>query len=82
MLITVLGLAMLKKVKISSVIGASVSASLIFFLVSNFGCWIGNVTYPQTQAELPLATPQVSHSFGIHLPEIYFIAEYCLVYLN
>ena len=46
-MVTLLGFALLKKVKFSSVIGASISASLIFFLVSNFGSWIGNATYPQ-----------------------------------
>jgi len=48
MLITLVGLVMLKKVKITSVLGASVVASVLFFLVSNFGCWLGNVAYPQT----------------------------------
>jgi len=48
MLITLLGLVLLKKVKIASVLGSSAIASVLFFLVSNFGCWLGNITYPQT----------------------------------
>ena len=30
------------------VAGSTVAAGLIFFLASNFGCWIGSTTYPQT----------------------------------
>jgi hypothetical protein len=48
MLITLAGFGLLKKIKLPAIIGASLTASVIFFLVSNFGCWLGNVTYPQT----------------------------------
>jgi hypothetical protein len=51
-MVTLVGFGLLKKVKISSVIGASISASVIFFLVSNFGSWIGNVAYPQNASGL------------------------------
>ena len=36
-----------QKNKTTNVIGASLSASVIFFLVSNFGCWPGNPSYTQ-----------------------------------
>ena len=38
-LIVLMGSNVLKKINLKSVVGASVSASLIFFLVSNFGAW-------------------------------------------
>ncbi len=33
--------------KLASVLGASVAGSLLFFLITNFGAWIGNPVYPQ-----------------------------------
>jgi hypothetical protein len=46
-LITLAGFFLLKKIKLKNVIVASLSASIIFFLVSNFGCWPGNPMYSQ-----------------------------------
>ena len=46
-LITLVGFFLLKKIKLTTVIGAGLSASIIFFLVSNFGVWLGNPMYPQ-----------------------------------
>jgi hypothetical protein len=51
-LVTLVGFGLLKKVKFSSVIGAGISASLVFFLVSNFGVWLGNAAYPQNVSGL------------------------------
>ncbi len=39
-LIVALGIALLKKVTIGKLIGVSLGASLIFFLISNFGSWL------------------------------------------
>ena len=47
LLITLVGFFLLKKIKLISVIGAGLSASIIFFLVSNFGVWLGSPMYPQ-----------------------------------
>ena len=47
-LIVLLGLLFLKKVNVYRVIGASLSASVLFFLVTNFGVWLGSPTFPQT----------------------------------
>lgn len=44
------GLVMLRKINAYRVIGTSIFASVIFFLGSNIGCWIGNPMYPQTLA--------------------------------
>lgn len=47
LLITLAGLVIFKKFNISKVLIGALSATMIFFLVSNFGCWIGSTTYPQ-----------------------------------
>ena len=47
-LIVVAGIFILKKVNMKTVIGGSLAASMIFFLVTNFGSWLGNPMYPQT----------------------------------
>lgn len=47
LLITLAGLFMLKKVNLQNIIGGSLASVAIFFMVSNFGSWIGNPAYPQ-----------------------------------
>ncbi|NNM95261.1 MAG: hypothetical protein HKL88_07350 [Bacteroidia bacterium] len=51
-LIAFSGFIMLKKVRLLPVIGASLSASVIFFLVTNLGVWMGSTLYPQTVSGL------------------------------
>ncbi|SMO92966.1 DUF6580 family putative transport protein [Gracilimonas mengyeensis] len=46
-LIVLAGIFILKKVNTKTVIAGSLSASIIFFLVTNFGAWLGNPIYPQ-----------------------------------
>lgn len=46
-LIVVAGIFILKKVNTKTVLAGSLSASIIFFLVTNFGAWLGNPIYPQ-----------------------------------
>jgi hypothetical protein len=48
LLIIPVGLLLLKKVKTTSVTGTSLIAAIVFFLVSNFGIWLGNSLYKQT----------------------------------
>jgi hypothetical protein len=51
--ITVLiGIAIRKKVNVGSVVLASISSSVIFFLITNFFSWIASPFYPQTAAGL------------------------------
>lgn len=47
-LIVLIGFVLLKKVSLTRVIGASLTASVLFFLVTNFGSWLGSPMYPQT----------------------------------
>jgi hypothetical protein len=45
-MIVVLGLFLLKKITPTNVVAASLSASVLFFLVSNFVVWQGSTVYP------------------------------------
>ncbi|MDZ7808077.1 MAG: DUF6580 family putative transport protein [Gracilimonas sp.] len=47
-LIVLAGIFIMKKVNMKTIIGGSLAASIIFFLVTNFGAWLGNPMYPQT----------------------------------
>ncbi len=51
-LIVGLGWLLLKKVKPLNLLVASLSASTIFFLVSNFGAWMTTALYPKTLSGL------------------------------
>lgn len=39
---------LIQTISLKSVVGTSLFASVLFFLVSNFGSWLGNPLYPQT----------------------------------
>jgi hypothetical protein len=52
LLITLAGIFILKKINPQTVIIGALTSTTIFFLVSNFGCWIGSNTYPQNIAGL------------------------------
>lgn len=47
LLITLTGLGILNKINIPKVLTGTLASTAIFFLVSNFGYWIGSTTYPQ-----------------------------------
>jgi hypothetical protein len=51
-LIVVLGIVMLKKVSIKNLIFASLTASISFFAITNFGVWALGTLYPKTPAGL------------------------------
>ena len=46
-LISVLGFFILRKVTTPRIIAGALSATTLFFLVSNFGCWLANPIYSQ-----------------------------------
>jgi anaerobic C4-dicarboxylate transporter len=46
-LIALAGIFILKKINPQRVIAGALTSTAIFFLVSNFGCWIGNTSYAQ-----------------------------------
>lgn len=47
-MIAILGYYLLKKVTFGRVLGGALGASIIFFIVSNFGVWAGGSMYPHT----------------------------------
>lgn len=48
LLIVLFGLSLFKKITISRTIGGIAMSTIVFFLVSNFGVWIGGAMYPKT----------------------------------
>lgn len=52
---TVIGFGLRGRVSAGRVIGYSVLGSVIFFVVTNFGAWLGSPMYPQTFAGLTAA---------------------------
>lgn len=46
-LISLIGFLLLKKVKVQTVLVGSLSSSILFFLVSNFGVWLSGNMYPK-----------------------------------
>ncbi|MBL4851286.1 MAG: hypothetical protein JKY90_03255 [Gammaproteobacteria bacterium] len=63
-LITVLGSQLLAKVSVLRLFGASLSASLLFFLVSNIGPWLSMEIYPNTVSGLIAAYIAAIPFFG------------------
>ncbi|MCP3927884.1 MAG: hypothetical protein GY705_02150 [Bacteroidetes bacterium] len=51
-LIVVLGIGLLKRVKFQNLLIATLGASLVFFIITNFGVWMGMSLYPKTAAGL------------------------------
>ncbi|MCI4649059.1 DUF6580 family putative transport protein [Phaeodactylibacter sp.] len=47
LLIVLFGLGVLSKVTLPRILGGAIGAGAIFFLVSNFGVWLGSPMYPQ-----------------------------------
>ena len=52
---TLLGFGLRGKVSGGRVLGYSLAGSVLFFLVTNFGTWLGGALYPQTGAGLAAA---------------------------
>ena len=46
--IAIAGFLMLKRIKVQNIIAASLLASLLFFLISNFGVWASGTMYPKS----------------------------------
>ena len=46
-MVAVLSWVFLKKVKTVNVMAASLTGSILFFLITNAGCWVGSIIYPQ-----------------------------------
>lgn len=51
-LIAVLGMFTLRKVTVPRILGSSLAASVLFFLITNLACWPGNTAYAQDASGL------------------------------
>lgn len=51
-LIGIIGFVALKRINTQKLILASISASIVFFLLSNFGVWVSTTMYPKTLSGL------------------------------
>ena len=51
-LVVMIGILLQNRIKIGSVLLATVSSSLLFFVITNFASWIGSPMYPQNMAGL------------------------------
>ncbi|MEZ4896904.1 MAG: DUF6580 family putative transport protein [Saprospiraceae bacterium] len=49
-----LGWLLLQKINLTRVLGSALTASVLFFLLSNFGVWLGSTMYPPTGEGLML----------------------------
>lgn len=47
-LIALVGFLALRKISLPRLVGASLSSSLLFFALSNFGVWVSGTMYPKT----------------------------------
>lgn len=47
LLITLLGVLIFNKINPIRVVAGALSSSVLFFIITNFGCWIGSTFYPQ-----------------------------------
>ena len=51
-LIVILGMLMLKQIKVGNIFFASVTSSVLFFIITNFGVWFSTPYYAKTGAGL------------------------------
>ena len=51
-LVVLMGTLMQKNIRVFNVIGGALSASILFFLITNFAVWMGSPFYPQNLAGL------------------------------
>ena len=74
-LIVLLGMVMIKQKKIGNIFFASVSASVSFFIITNFGVWISTPYYEKTSAGFiacyTAAIPFFHHTL---LGDLFFVA--------
>ena len=73
-LIVVIGMLMVKQKKIGNIFFASVSASVLFFILTNFGVWISSPFYAKTGAGLAACyTAAVPFFHQTLLSDLFFV---------
>ena len=74
-LIVGIGMLMIKKKKVSNIFLASVSASVLFFVITNFGLWISTPYYVKTGAGLAACyTAAIPFFHYTLLGDLFFVA--------
>jgi hypothetical protein len=74
-LIVVLGMVMIKQKKVGNIFFASVSASVSFFIITNFGVWISTPYYEKTGAGLAACyTAAIPFFHQTLLGDLFFVA--------
>jgi len=72
-LIVVLGFFLLKKVNLTNVLIGSVSASVLFFIVTNLGVWMSGTLYPMTLSGLGACfTAAIPFFQGTFLSDLFY----------
>lgn len=51
-IMAIIGMVLIKKLNVKNVVAAALAGPVAFFLITNFGAWIGNSMYPQNFAGL------------------------------
>lgn len=69
-IIIMMGYALFNTVTVGRIISGSILATSLFFLVTNFGSWIGNPVYPQTLEGL-----MMSYAAGLPFLQGSFIGD-------
>ena len=76
-IIALLGYRFIRTRKVLPVIGASLTASLLFFLISNFAVWLNSGLYPKTTAGLMTAYGAGLPFFGNTVAgDLFFVAVF------
>ncbi len=66
-LMVVVGMTMIQKKKASNIVLASLTAAVLFFLITNFAFWMTDVLYPMTGAGLAACYTAALPFFGYNL---------------
>jgi hypothetical protein len=73
-LMVVIGITMIQKKKVSNIVIASLTAAVLFFLITNFAFWMTDVLYPMTAAGLAECYIAALPFFGYNLAGNLFYA--------
>ncbi len=75
MLIVVIGMLLIKQKKISNIFLASVSASVLFFAITNFAVWASGIYYPKDLSGLAASyTAAIPFFHYTLLGDLFFVA--------
>jgi len=75
LVIAIISIPLFKKVNKERVLIGALSSTIIFFLISNLGCWIGNSIYPQNFIGL-----MSCYAAGIPFLKVLSLAIYFIVW--